>query len=310
MASGTASEPAVDELVDAALDRIAAGLGRRGQWTGEVLSTATGQRTRDLAAPLTALGTLALVGVEHPVATRIVERSREHLVATAQPGGLWRYYRDIPPDTDDTAMCALALGQAHPQLREQTRTSLAGMVRPDGRFPTWFAPGWEAVIDPVANAHCCAVVGPGTTTRAAVAWLCEVVASGSEAEESAYYREPLDLHVAVTRAFAAGVTGLLPALELAGERARERLVDNCGLTAYTAAQAMVVAHAAGRMNHRASHAGRQLLGATASLDAAGVGWPGETLFRARNRPDPGIRCYQSAAVVSALCVRALTLPPV
>ena len=94
----------------AAVTAIAARLGPRGQWPGWVYADAdpTASGRLDLAAPVTALGMLALAGVPLPGVPELLARSGRHLELTVLPGGLWRYYANIPPDTDDSAMCALA----------------------------------------------------------------------------------------------------------------------------------------------------------------------------------------------------------
>jgi hypothetical protein len=211
---------------------------------------------------------------------------------------MWRYYADIPADTDDSAMCALALGPHHP-LRTATCTALAATVLPDGRFPTWLEPGWDPAVDAVANAHVVAVLGEGEVTAAAVDWLREVVATGREVASCAFYVDPLDVHLAGRRAVEAGVGSLQPALEVAAERAQVRLAAG-GLSPYRAAQALLVA---------GSEVEPSVLDATraellAAREESGT-WPRETMFVAGRTDAPGRWLYQSWAVVTALCARAL-----
>lgn len=292
------------ERATRALGRVAAALGPHGQWPGWVEPDgAPGSGRRDLAAPLTALGVLALRGLSVAGADAIVERSLEHVERTVRPGGLWRYYANIPPDTDDTAMCALALGLDHPVVREQTVASLAATRGVDGRFPTWLEAGWSPVFDPVPNAHVVAVLGPGPVTDAAVEWLLDVVAAGREAAESAYYPDPLDLHVALTRAVGAGVEALRPAVERGAGRAVERL--HAGeLSPYRIAQAVVVAASASRPDRRLL---REAAGRLVELAGPDGSWPSDQLFVARNTAGPGLWRYRSWTVVTALCVRALAV---
>ena len=291
-------------LAETALARLAAGLGPRGQWPGWVYpdaAPATGRR--DISAPLTALGILALRDLPLAGMDEIVRRSREHIERTVQPGGLWRYYANIPPDTDDTAMCALALGLNHLLVRGQTADSLAATRLANGRFPTWFESGWSPVIDAVPNAHVVAVIGPGPTTDAAIAWLIEVVATGSEAAASTYYLDPLDLHMALTRAVAAGVEALQPTVEIAAARALERLRRG-GLSPYRMAQALVVAAVSANPGVTdLSEAATRL----AQCSEPDGGWPADTLYVAGNTELGGLWHYQSWAVVTALCVRALVM---
>jgi len=292
------------EQADLAVNLLANLLGPRGQWPGWVCSEALYEAGRkDISAPLTALGILALRDLPLAGVDDLVRRSREHIELTVQPGGLWRYYANIPPDTDDSAMCALALGLDHPLVAGRSTLSLAALRGADGRFPTWFEPGWNPVIDPVANTHVVAVIGGGPQTAAAIAWLLDVVATGRERAKSSYYPDPLDLHVALVRALEAGVTALRPAVEIAAVRAQERLGTG-GLSPYRIAQAMVVASTAVQPD-------RPLLKQAAATLAAGAdpagGWPAETLFVCRTGTAGGLLHYQSRAVVTALCLRALVL---
>ena len=287
---------------EAAVARLAEGLGSQGQWPGwTVPDAAPGEGHADLSPPLTALGVLALRDLPVSGIPEVIRRSREHIERTALPGGLWRYYRNIPPDTDDTAMCALALGLDHPVVRGRTAASLAATRLDDGRFPTWFEPGWNPVVDAVPNAHVVAVVGPGPATDAAVAWLLGVVESGREAASSAYYPDPLDLHLALTRAAEAGVEALRPALETAASRALDRLRTEA-LSPYRTAQALVVAASASLPGGSIPAGAARRLVELAGPDGA---WPAETLFVAGNTDRSGLWHYQSWAVVTAMCVRAL-----
>lgn len=288
----------------AALARLTAALGPQGQWPGWAYPDAKpGNGRRDLAAPLTALGILALRGVPMAGVAALVARSCRHLEQTVLPGGLWRYYANLPPDSDDTAMCALALGLDHPLVRGRTAAALAATRCADGRFPTWFAAGWNPVIDAVPNAHVIAVLGPGTATAAAIAWLLDLVATGQEATHSTYYLDPLDLHLALVRALQAGVAALWPAVEIAAVRASERLRRQ-PLSPYRTAQAMLVA-AAGAVPATAelTQAAERLAGQA----QPGGGWPADTLFVAGDPASGGLWHYQSWAVTSALCLRALLL---
>ncbi len=288
---------AAEQAVEQALAALDAGIGRQGQWPGWVVATpGSDPGRRDIAAPVTALGMLALQGV--PRADAILARSHIHLERTVLPGGMWRYYANIPPDTDDSAMCALALGPGD-SITAQTRETIAATVLPDGRFPTWYEPGWQPVVDAVPNAHVVALLGERDVTARAISWLNEVVASGQEVESSAYYVDPLDLHVAIRRGVDLGVTSLAPALNSAVERALERLATG-DLSPYRIAQAMTVADAAVEPRLRRTSVETLL----DSRDDAGV-WPQETMFIAGRTDVPGTWLYQSWSVVTALCVRAL-----
>ena len=298
---------AYQSAAEIALSRIRDALGPRGQWPGTVtLDEDPGRARSDLAPPLTALGVLALQGVPLAGVADLLSLSHNHLRLTMLPGGLWRYYANIPPDTDDSAMCALALADADRESVALTRASLTATRLPNGLFPTWFAPGWSPVVDPVPVAHVVALLGSGQSTDEAVAWLTTVVADAREVTESAYYPDPLDTHVAISRAVARGVSGLRSALDQAQERAVERLLAPAAESAYRTAQALVVIESMrGRSAQAARTCGRDRLLAARLTDGT---WPTHTLFEAGNSTGPGRYLYQSWAIVGALCVRALTLP--
>jgi len=287
-----------------AVARLAERLGPRGQWPGWVVpDAAPRERDRDLAAPLTALGVLALRGLDVPGVEEVIRRSREHIERTVLPGGVWRYYANIPPDTDDTAMCALALGLDHPLVRDRTAAALEATRLGNGLFPTWFEHGWNPVVDAVPNAHVVAVIGPAPATDAAVAWLLDVVESGREVASSTYYPDPLDLHVALTRAVGAGVEALGPAVESAARRALCRLREEAA-SPYRTAQAVVVAASGPRPSGEGTAEAARRLVELAGPDGT---WPAETLFVCGDLARPGLRHHRSEAVVTALCVRALVV---
>ncbi len=288
---------------ETAVAEILRGLGRSGQWPGWALPDAVPWNGRfDFSPSWSAFGMLALQGLELEGVEEVLRRSREHLERTVLPGGLWRYYANIPPDTDDTAICALALGLDHPLVRGRTAASLAALRMTDGRFPTWTDPKWNPAVDTIANANIVAVLGSCPETDAVIAWLNKVIAEGSEAASSIFYPDALDLHVAVARSVALGVEPLRPALELAGARGLERLRTGKE-TPFRTAQAMVVVASSSSQDTKIMTDAAEWL--VEQRDAKGI-WPRETVFVAGNTLLPGLWHYQSWAVVSAVCVRALT----
>lgn len=285
--------------MDAALDYVGSVLGPRGQWPGRVApDTAPQSGQRDLSPPLSALGALALLDV--PGAEHLVHRTREHIALTALPEGAWRYYATIPPDTDDTAMCVLALGEDHADLRRRAAAWLASTVGADGLFPTWVEPGWSPVVDAVPNAHVVAVLGAVPTTARAIDWLDHAVRTGAEVEQSTYYPDALDLHVALTRAVRAGVFSLQPTVEVAAVRATARLDDP---VPYRLAQAIVVASAGGAASPAELATAAEHLVASQHEDGS---WPAHVLFRATSTAHEGWLEYSSVAITTALCAQALT----
>jgi hypothetical protein len=285
---------------DAAVAAIEGVLGKRGQWPGwVVMQNAPLESTRDMAPPLSALGMLCLAGV--PGSGAVLARSAEHLRLTVLPGGVWRYYANIAWDTDDTAMCALALGPTH-ALANDTRRSLQNARGEDGLFLTWpLTPPHEQGVDAVANAHVVAALGPDPLTAHAVDWLLGLVSEGTETAHCCYYPDPLDTHMAIGRAVAAGVEALVPALTMAAPRAVARLEDR-RLPSYRRAQAILVALAGGVPAPDLRSAADVL-----AQQQQGDGfWAPEALYTAVSTQDVGgLALYTSRAVTTALCARAL-----
>jgi hypothetical protein len=78
-----------------------------------------------------------------PAADQIVAKAHRFLLAESDGRGLWRHWprvhphhRQLPPDVDDSACAAAALGPAAPD----NRALLLANRRSDGLFLTWFIP--------------------------------------------------------------------------------------------------------------------------------------------------------------------------
>lgn len=160
-----------------------------------------------------ALGVLALDGRglagTRPAGTAaLLHRSRGFIVRTMRYPGIWSY-PGVPPSTDDTAICALAVGP-HPWLRMgrlwgANVKAILSLRDAEGRFVLWLTgedwpPGLENEADAVVNANVLAYMGDHPEARAAERWVATVVADGREVEASPYYIEAVDLHFAMARA--------------------------------------------------------------------------------------------------------------
>ena len=170
------------------------------------------------------LGLLALDSCHHTRTRTLVSRTRGFLRDCMQYPGVWSYVPGLPADTDDTAICSLAVGP-HPWLRMgrvrgRNLDVLLSHRAGDGRFLTWmpdrsWPPGRGNDVDAVVNANVLAYVGDRAETRAAERWIETVVADRREADASPHYIEPVDLHFALARAsrFRDGIfRGLRPTL--------------------------------------------------------------------------------------------------
>ena len=253
---------------------------------------------------VTALGTMALDGCEHAAVPPLVARSRAFLRACMEPGDLWRYAKALPPDSDDTAICSIALGPP-PRPAANVGTILRGRDS-EGRFRTWLGePGkLFAQADAVVNANILAYLGDRPETRTAQRWLEQLVLETPEAIPSAihYYPHPLDLDIALARAnhLQAPVLAELRAPVLARVLACQN-PDGAFVDILRTAQAL------------------QALRQLGAFDRTDIVRPALELLLDAQRPDgrwpaclawiggPGYPfAFESAALTTACCVAALT----
>jgi len=305
----SAERAELDAAVDAGLGDVAARLGRGGQWPSRRHERAdrTDAGRHEISPCVTALGVLALAGVAHPLVDTIRRRSRAHLAGTMQPPGLWRYYGDFPCDVDTSALAALALG--HPFLAEgRYAPALVGARLGDGRFRIWMVPGDPVAGEPdvVANANAVAALGQRPEIDPAVRWITDVVDQGRAAEAAWYYRDELDLALAIQRAVDGGVVALRRSAQASARRAAVRLGrDAATLSPHRLAQAIVAAAWDGFASTDEALARAQaLLAAQQRPDGS---WPADLFSVGPRPPDPPRFWFVSEAVTTALCVGALTV---
>ena len=149
-------------------------------------------------------GVLALESCDDPLARAIWSRSRNFLFRTMQRPGLWRYWPQIPPDVDDTAICSLAVGARTLLLFGSNIEPILSNRDAEGRFLTWMLgpglPEFTPDICPVVNANVISYLGDRTETRAAQHWLETLIEERREVGQSRHYIEPMNLYHAVARA--------------------------------------------------------------------------------------------------------------
>jgi hypothetical protein len=170
----------------------------------------------------TALAISCLTSI--PAADQIVTKARRFLLAESSGHGLWRHWprahphhRQLPPDVDDSACAAAALGPAAPD----TRALLLANRRSDGLFLTWIIPRlrWAGVrhlratlpqlrhlptlamffrhtsahpgdVDAVVNANALHFMGAFPGRERIVAHLKAVLRDGAEAHCDKWYEDP------------------------------------------------------------------------------------------------------------------------
>ncbi|MBD0348890.1 MAG: hypothetical protein ICV59_07040 [Thermoleophilia bacterium] len=302
---------ALEAGIARALRFVAAQLGSGGQWPSRRHERAdrTDEGRRETSPFVTALGVLALSGVDDSLAEAIRRHSRTHLVGTMQPPGLWRYYRDVPLDVDTSSIATLALERRHPWLREGRNVPqlLAARV-PDGRFRLWLMPRTPIAgeIDAVVNANAVALLGKRRETMAAVRWIVEVVERREAREFSWYYRDRLDLALATQRAADAGVPSLRGAAYACAACAAARLEREAGaLPPHRLSQAIIAAcwDPSSRQAAELARAQDRLLACQVSDGS----WPAGLLYVGAEPPDPPTLWFSSKTVTTALCARALRI---
>ncbi|MGI9311467.1 MAG: hypothetical protein ACR2P7_08045 [bacterium] len=142
----------------------------------------SGAWTHEAPPFIAALGLLAL-NLAEPRCAALRARSRDFLLRRAEPPGVWRYLRKLPPDADDTALCSLAVGGDPRRLMSQRPIQLLLDCRnADGLFRTWIVPAklYQSDlpaahdVDSVVNANVLAWLGGGGGEKKRAKWVEEV----------------------------------------------------------------------------------------------------------------------------------------
>lgn len=300
--------------IDRAFDMLSESLGPAGQWPITVRPIGAGaeREQAEITPCITAHGMLALARSDDPRAAALRQRSARHLEDTVQGPSLWRYYRDTPPDTDDTSLAALALGREHRLIRDvPAAEALIANRTSEGKFRTWmhWPPDQRAdndtgpMLDATVNAHVIGLLGERAETKAAIDWVSECVMSGTEAANSWYYRRPLTLYLALQRAVDGGVSSLASAAQTAVARAQNLLRERRDGEAHWLACAVLVATwRRQELDATTSDWARsELLGA----QRADGGWPPGVIYVGVAPPGEPTVEFRSAALTTALCVSAL-----
>jgi hypothetical protein len=174
---------------------------------------------------------------------KLRERACDFLLGQVDPDGLWRhwtrdhpYYRQLPPDLDDTSCASSALRSAGKPYPDNRAILLANRDS-QGRFYTWIAPRlrWAGTrhliltarqlrhaatlflffrrtsakprdVDAVVNANALFYLGPFDGRDAVVSFLVDVVRNDRETECDKWYDNPFVIWYFLSRA----LSGIAP----------------------------------------------------------------------------------------------------
>lgn len=164
------------------------------------------KETLDEFPPFTAAqGSLALQSCDLPEAIELRSRTHGYLQQLCEYPGIWRYWKTLPPDLDDTAVCSIVLRSHLWIILGLNVRRILGFRDKRGLFRTWmvstsnFEVEWNAA-DPVVNANVIAYLGDHGLTQPAQRWIEQLVTDGQEAGALVFYYEPMDLYLALARA--------------------------------------------------------------------------------------------------------------
>ena len=214
--------------IDRGLTFLDSCVGNDGEWASHIENVADGRILHREGSPFFAMvGVLILSEIEDPRARNVTERTRRRLIETMLYPGIWKYWRSLPADADDTAIGSLAVGM-HPWLLIGRNVEpLLHHRSADGLFLTWFeddSPNND--VDSVVNANVVAYLGDNADTRPVQEWLTSLVEGGGDLSGTmCYYKENMDLYSALVRASDYGrpaFAGLRPKLaDLIGQARME-----------------------------------------------------------------------------------------
>lgn len=270
------------------LQFLAATIGSDGAWPSECRrGSGTDRRVRkDNASFVAGLGVLALEGLGERTRD-LRDRSCDWILAGMVDPGVWQYLPHLPPDTDCTAICSLAI-RNHPHAPGLSNVvSLLSEQESDGVFRTWMTvkDPWAASdhIDSVVNANVLTWLGPGPEMVAAEEWISGVIAEGHEPDSTYFYTTATDLHYAVAKAHARWPRLFEPVIPIVTRRLRKNVETAAG-DAIRSAQALTALGLLGAMPafRTAAAAWEKILGA----QRHDGGWPDVVLWAGPLPPAP------------------------
>ncbi len=298
----------IAQAIDRGLDRLDQLVSAEGVWLCHLsrLDDLSQSRIEENAF-VSALGSFSLRQISDARAAAIDRRSLSYVLRTMLPKGLWRYWDELPPDSDITSLCQAALGP-HPQLvffASWCKPTLLQHRSAEGLFHVWLYNGEFNDTDAVVNANVTAYLGDIEETRAAHDWLCRIVCEGKEREEIHYYWDSIDLFSAMARAHLRYPTLYAEILPVIVERIQGcRKADGSYGDGLRTAMAVSTLHQLGAplSSDQADTTARHLL----SLQQENGGWPASPHFSGPGWPRPRMFLVTSPALEIACCLEALT----
>jgi hypothetical protein len=139
--------------------------------------------------------------------------------------GLWKFgigeddnWGKLPCDVDDTCCVSFLLKDYHPYIRFGLNKSLILKNRnKEGLFKTWFLSSPVAEMNPVdsvVNVNALLYLGELDSTANVTHYLCGLINNNNEEGSFYYYIDALCLYFMMSRAYSAGVKGLMECSEV------------------------------------------------------------------------------------------------
>lgn len=259
--------------------------------------------------------TLSLIN--EPRARAMIRKACLFMISGWDSPGVWRYFSprqlkginseelsrlpDFDPDLDTTACVADALRRSG--YPSGCGPSIFYSCR-DGRgaFRTWRRTGYaENHVDAVVNANVLLFLGHDGAKDAACDYLNEVVEGGGEMQAMVYYRDPLILYYAMSRAYRNGIIGLKPSVRTIRSRIHARL--RIASTPKDALACALAACALMNLEETDSEHLRIALNCVSRLQAKDGGW--QTLAFFSGNPGENRRWCGSRELTTAICLEAM-----
>ncbi len=304
-------QAAMAKSVERGVAYLEATVGADGAWPGRRYGNLelAGAGVEEQPPFIAALGVLALAEV--PGADRILSCTRLGLAARLEYPGVWRYWRTLPADNDDTAVCSLAVG-AHPLILLGRNIERMIATRDDGgRFPTWLVPRDAASwfrndVDAVVNANVLAYLGDRPETRGAQYWVEELIERGDPGAALVHYADELDLYAAAARASDLGRPVLARVAPLLAERIKRRLggllaARRAGNELRTAQALAALAVLGANVDPQEA---RRALARLVDAQRADGGWVECLVWKDERAPGQPVG-FGSEALTAAVCIAAL-----